>query len=101
MEQKLALEFTEQHKEFFEYHKKNPEVWEKFKSKAFEAIRRGFKNYGSKGIFELIRWEMGGDVKSDGFKVNNIYTPMYARLFEKTYPEHKGFFRKRKVIKSI
>lgn len=95
------LEFTEdQFKDFFEYHKKNPSIYEKFKEVTFQAITKGFKHYGSKGIFEQIRWLRGGDLKEDGFKVNNLYTPTYARLFEKDHPEHKGFFRKRKLSKS-
>lgn len=80
--------------EFLLYHKENPEIYEAFKKKALEAARKGFKHYGSKGIFELIRWETGVS-GSDGFKVNNKYTPNYARLFEKDNPYLKGFFRKR------
>ena len=88
-----------QYKEFFEYHKNNPMIWKAFKNKAFEAIKRGFKHYGSKGIFELIRWEDKGQINKDGFKVNNLYTPYYARLFSKEFPQYKDFFRTRKIKK--
>lgn len=95
-------EFSETYyKEFFDYHKQNPEVWVMFKRKALEAIRKGFEHYGSKGIFEIIRWEMGGNIKADGFKLNNLYTPYYARLFEREYPQYRGFFRNRKTSKTI
>jgi len=77
------------------YHKENPQVWEKFKEFTLRTIEKGFTHYGSKGIFELIRWHTG-TTGNDGFKVNNNYTPFYVRLFERTYPQHKGFFRKRK-----
>lgn len=87
--------------EFFDYHKNHPEVYEKFKAKTMEAIQRGFKNYGSKGIFELMRWESKGEKKSDGFKINNNFTPYYVRLFETHFPHYKGFFRKRKVKQEI
>jgi len=102
MSNQTEILFTEElNKEFFEYHKKNPKVWERFKAKTFEAIKKGFKNYGSKGIFEQLRWDMAGSVNSDGFKVNNIFTPMYARYFEKQYPQHEGFFRKRKTTRTV
>lgn len=61
-----------------------------------ETIEKGFKHYGAKGIFEIIRWHTGVAANGDVFDVNNNYTPYYARLFESDYPEHKGFFYKRK-----
>ena len=79
---------------FCEYDQKNPQVFDKFEELTFKTIAKGFKNYGAKGIFELIRWHSG--VSGEGkFKVNNNYTPFYARKFEKKYPEHIGFFRKK------
>ena len=74
-------------------------VWEQFKATTFEAIKRGFKTYGSKGIFEIIRWTQAGDIKDDGFKLNNNYTSDYARKFMLEFPQHKGFFKLRKVKK--
>lgn len=84
-------------KTFQQYHNEHPEIWEQFKKTTFEAIRKGFKNYSSKSIFEVIRWHKGGDIKSDGFKINNSYTADYARLFANTFPKHKDFFRTRKI----
>lgn len=80
-------------KTFEQYDKENPEIWELFKSKTLQTIKKGFSNYSAKGIFEIIRWHEGGDEKSDGFKINNNYTPFYARKFMNEYPEYEGFFR--------
>ena len=80
---------------FIQYHQDNPQIYKAFEAKTFEAIRKGFKHYGSKGIFEQIRWQTGVEPGGDGFKVNNIYTPYYSRLFEFNNPEFKGFFRRR------
>ena len=80
---------------FNEYDNQNPKIWEMFEALTFEAIRKGFKHYGSKGIFELIRWNTKGEIKQDGYKVNNSYTPNYGDKFELLHPEYKGFFRKR------
>lgn len=82
-------------KTFKEYHKEHPEIWKEFKLTTLEAIKKGFKNYSSKSIFEIIRWHKGGNVKLDGFKINNNYTADYARMFTKLYPQHDGFFRTR------
>jgi hypothetical protein len=81
---------------FNRYHKENPEIYKQFKNFTFEAIEKGFKNYSANGIFEAIRWQTKTS-GNDTFKVNNIYRPDYARLFEKDFPEYEGFFRKRKL----
>ena len=82
-------------KSFEDYHKENPQVWVQFKRTTFEAIERGFSNYGSKGIFEIMRWNQAGGIKSDGFKLNNNYTSDYARKFMVQFPAQRGFFRLR------
>jgi hypothetical protein len=84
---------------FRHYQNKNPMVWEQFKATTFEAIKRGFKTYGSKGIFEIMRWTQKGNIKEDGFKLNNNYTSDYARKFMLEYPQHKGFFKVRQLKK--
>lgn len=69
-------------------------MFEKF---TFEAIRKGFSQYGAKSIFELIRWHTKIDRNTEEFKVNNSYAPDYARYFMKKYPEHEGFFITRQI----
>jgi len=80
---------------FCQYHKDNPEVYTEFEKFALKTINKGFTHYSAKGIFELIRWHTGVAAKG-AYKVNNNYTPFYARMFEESHPEHDGFFRKRK-----
>ena len=86
-------------KSFTQYHEENPVIWKQFKKTTLEAISKGFNNYGSKGIFEVIRWNQGGNIKEDGFKLNNNYTSDYARKFMFEFPNHKEFFRIRKIKK--
>jgi len=82
-------------KDFLEYHKTNPHLYAAFKNIALRAIRLGFTNYGAKGIFEIIRWERAE--RGDGeFKINNNFAPLFTRLFENEFPQHKNFFRKRR-----
>lgn len=87
-------------KTFEQYDNENPTVWEAFKKTTLEAIEKGFSNYSSKSIFEIIRWHKEGDLKSDGFKINNNYTGDYARKFMKHYPMHNNFFRTRRMKKT-
>lgn len=81
-----------ENKEFLEYHKTNPHLYEAFKQVAFDAMKLGFKTYGANGIFEIIRWKRAE--RGDGeFKINNNYAPLFARLFVNEYPQYEGFFR--------
>lgn len=82
---------------FAEFHKNNPRVDKYFKRFTKDALRAGHKNYGAKSIMERVRWETNIKTKGEKFKINNNYTCYYARLFEKDFPKHKGFFRKRKL----
>lgn len=80
------------------FHKDHPEVWDLFVRFTLDRIKRGFRNYSSKAIFERIRWETdsaGGDGVSS-WKLNNNYPAFYARRFAKIFPEHAEFFRTRK-----
>src|SRR5690242_9286203 len=87
------LELALDDSKFCAYHQANPQVYESFKKFTLKTIKKGFKNYSSKGIMELIRWHSGISADRDVFKVNNNYSSFYARLFEKQHPKHKDFFR--------
>ncbi len=81
---------------FKEYHKKYPNIYKKFKELAIEAKNIGHKHFSARGLFQVMRFKMPGDVKDDGFKYNNNYTPMYVRMLEKECPVFIDFFEKRK-----
>lgn len=86
------LEFLKKDAEL--YDEQNPEIWEFFQKFSLQMINRGYSRIGSKMIFERIRWEtmiIGKGI----FKVNNNYTPYYARKFERLYPHFEGIFAKR------
>jgi hypothetical protein len=81
---------------FWVFHRSHPEVFGLFCRFTYELIRRGYTNGSAKLVFERIRWETM--VQTDGkVKINNNFTSRYARLFEKRNPQHKGFFRKRRL----
>lgn len=88
-------------KDFQKYHVKNPSVYEVFKKLAFESKKIGHKRFSARGLFQIMRWKMGGKIKNDNFKYNNNYTPYYVRLLEIEHPDFIGFFEKRKVKKQL
>jgi hypothetical protein len=79
-----------------DFAREHPQVWPKFVEIALELIRQGQKQYGAQTIFAIIRYQTG--LGSDGvnaFKINNDYSPFFARRFQREYPEHANFFRVR------
>ena len=91
----LNMLFPEAPEVFVRYHKDNPQVYQKFREITLQTIQKGFKRFGAKGIFEIMRWQTGVE-GGDKYKVNNNYTSYYSRLFEREFPQYKGFFRMRK-----
>jgi len=90
----ITFEPLKELSEFEIYDQDHPQVWEAFERFTFKAIKKGFKNYGARSIFELIRWHTGVNADfPEGFKVNNTFTPDYARKFMKVHPEYDGYFR--------
>ena len=81
--------------DMIEYHLENPEIFVAFEKFTLEAIKSGRTYFGSKAIIERVRWYTAVEAKKDTFKINNNIAPFLSRLFEKKYPEYKGFFRKR------
>lgn len=81
---------------FEQYHKDNPEIYENFKKYALQAIRKGHKRLSAEFIFNVIRWETRVSAQDGDFKINNDMKPWYSRLFQKEFPEHRGFFETRR-----
>ena len=83
-------------KRFEEYDQANPEIYELFKTFAFEMIFAGRRHYSARTVIHRIRWHTDLHARTnDGFKINNDYSPFYARKFESEFPQHMGFFAKR------
>jgi len=87
--------------DFKMYHSENPHIWEAFKKYSIKAMNKGFDHYSANGIFEQIRWH-SKESGNDGYKINNIYRPDYARKMMAEFPHFKNFFRIRetKAIRS-
>ena len=80
-------------KEWEDFHRDHPRVFNLITRYALEGVRRGRKNGSINQIFEVIRWnhEIGTDDQE--FKLCNNHRAFYARLFMEEYPQYDGFFR--------
>jgi hypothetical protein len=88
MTQRLQIKFAT-------YHAENPSIYEAFKKFTFQVIQKR-KRFGARSIMERIRWDTVIE-GNDAFKINDNYTAYYVRLFDKDFPEHIDFFRKRAI----
>lgn len=79
---------------FNAFHAKHPHVYDLFEKYTLAEVEAGHKQIGSKAIFEQIRWRENF-TNSDGnkpFKLSNIYTPYYSRLFAEKHPNLASIF---------
>lgn len=78
---------------FEEFHKNNPHIYRYIVSLCRKLKSKGVIRYGMKAIFEVIRFNyLMSTNSSDGFKMNNNFTALYARLVMEQEPELDGFF---------
>ena len=77
---------------FKAFHKKNPQVWDRFKERAFRMKKTGRKKYSARTIFEVMRWESDLETVGSVFKISNDLIPIYCRLLIFNYPDFKDFF---------
>lgn len=84
---------------FWAFHRTNPHVYERLRTKALQLRRRGWTRYSIKTLYEVLRWE--DDVETDDpnsdLKLNNSYTSRYARLLMQAESELTDFFQTREI----
>lgn len=86
-------------KQFAAFHRANPQVWDRFIYHTRSLMKRGATVYSARTLISVIRFErdMSSRDGATGFSINDHYTPYYGRMFEIAYPQHAGFFCKRKL----
>lgn len=83
---------TQTERAFHVFDAANPKVWELYQQFCWGAINRGKRKIGSKAMIERIRWEIWFTTdSSDGFKINNNFTPYYARKWNRENPAEIQF----------
>ncbi len=77
---------------FVQFDNDNPKVWEMFVRFTFELINKGRNRHSARDVIHRIRWETALRTDDQAFKVNDHWSPCYARKFHAAYPQYKGFF---------
>ncbi len=83
-------------KNFEKFHKQNPHVYVLFDKFTYRMICAGLQNGSARLVIERIRWETAVETVSElPVKINNNYTPRYARLWMNDNPTFSDYFRTR------
>jgi hypothetical protein len=81
---------------FQAFHEANPHVFDLLKDMALAIKATGVRRYGMKGLFEILRWQSAVQTEGDEpYKLNNVFTALYARKLMEEVPELNGFFEVR------
>lgn len=81
---------------FAEFLAVHPEVWDLFVHFTRDRIRRGFIRYSADAILHRIRFETEHALDDGtGFRVNNNWTPFFARRWREQFPEFADLFQTR------
>ena len=87
--------FTVEKMTFMDYHRQHPWIYESLRSLALEAKAQGKTRIGMMALVNQIRWSDARGSTTDDWKMNNNYTPDYARLLMVQEPELTGMFEVR------
>lgn len=95
----LFVEATEMRQQFDEFIEKHPEMWAEFVRYCRTLkFTRGFKHYSARTIISVMRFHSDVDSRpGDQFKINNNWSPYFARKLIEEDARFAGFFEFRKV----
>lgn len=82
---------------FESFHKLNPHVYNALRALALQMQGEGVREYGIKGLFEILRWQFSLQTRGEPFRLSNDFTSRYARLLVEKNPELDGFFELREL----
>jgi hypothetical protein len=80
---------------FERFDRENPAFYRMFCRFTLQLLAAGHNRLSSKLIVERIRWETMLASNDNDFKVNNNFTPYFARKFMSDFPNHEGVFETR------
>lgn len=84
---------------FLKFHERNPQIYRLFCRFTNEALAAGRPRFSARTVIHRIRWYTMVETKDPaGFKINNNWSPFYARLFVEDFPEHRGIFEMRTAV---
>lgn len=94
----MTTPFEQRKREWWEWHKANPHVWEYFERFSLEAVSKGRKKISHWLIINRIRWEVNIVTTGEDFKISNDHIAFYARLWKAKHPQHKDLFTTKRMI---
>jgi len=78
------------------FHRANLHFYELF-CRFADRVAQMRDHYSARAIFHRVRWEVDVELHSeDSLKLNNDYSPYYARMYLATHPGVGDFFQLRK-----
>ena len=82
---------------FEAFHHANPAIYLELETMARELWERGRRRIGIRMLWETLRWNYNMRVVRDDSiaRLNNNYTPFYARLLVEVHPDWVGLFQLR------
>lgn len=83
--------------DFLAYLPENLHVYEAFEREALRIAQRGHRHYSARTIVEVLRHHSALADGSVSFKINDHFTPGYARLFALINPGCAHLFEFRKT----
>lgn len=84
--------------EFERFHARNPHVYIILRDYSLRMFRKGRTRYSIRTIYHVVRWHY--DIRTeqvDEFKLNDHWTPYYARMLMENESELEGFFETREL----
>lgn len=82
-------------RQFKRFHRENPDFYRLFIRFSLQAASAGRERFSARTVLHRIRWYTSIETRGDVYKVNDHWSPFYARLFEHDFPEHAGLFEMR------
>tara|TARA_R110000772_G_scaffold261087_1_gene379381 strand:- start:41 stop:331 length:291 start_codon:yes stop_codon:yes gene_type:complete len=76
------------------FHSTHPDVYELFKKFALQASYKRDR-YSARGIFHRIRWETMMQDTDEVYKIDDGWSPHYARMFMEEHSDLSNFFETR------
>jgi hypothetical protein len=94
----MRVSYEQRKKDWWMWHKANPDVWKYFEMFSLQAIAHGRKKISHWLIINRVRWETSIVTTGKDYKISNDYIAFYARLWNAKYPQHNELFTTKKMI---
>jgi hypothetical protein len=80
---------------FYEFHHRNPDVYQRLIALAREWKQAGHDKCSIELLYAKLRWDEGIATSGDQFKLNDHFTSRYARLIQANERDLAGLFSTR------